>query len=264
MQSHTTWNGTRMPPRTKSKPKSTLASATDRKIKALVFGPPGHGKTHFLGTAVFDERTCPIAIFDFEGGVLDVLTGLPGEGTDWVRIPVNTWDEFNEGYERLRVNDEGFKSTAIDSLSETHIFALMNILDDNRTKREERGDNPDLIQQPDYGVGLIQIRRLVRYFRDLPLHTFYTALPKQEVDSREGMVTMVALAGKAAVEIPGLMTVVGYLALSENDEGETQRVMLLQNYAKMRTKVRTPWGVTAPDELENPTVTSLLDALHYE
>lgn len=230
----------------------------------MIFGPPGHGKTYFLGTAVFDERTCPICLLDFEGGVLDVLAGLPGEGTDWVRVPITTWEDFNQAYERLRVNDEGFKSAGIDSLSETHIFALMNILDANKERREAKGDHPDLIQQGDYGVGLTQLRRLVRYFRDLPLHTFYTALHKDDVDPREGLVKIPNLAGRAAIEIPGLMTVTGYLALTEDDEGNTHRVLILQNYAKIRTKVRTPWGVVAPDEIEDPTVTALLDALNYE
>lgn len=259
MQMRITTSGTRMPPRTK---KGT--SLSDRKIKALIFGPPGHGKTHFLGTAVFDERTSPICILDFDGGVLDVLTGLPGEGTDWVSIPIKTWEDYNAAYERLKTNDEGFKSCAIDSLSETHIFALMHILDENEVRRKAKGDNPDMLQQADYGVGLIQLRRLVRYFRDLPVHTFYTAHHKDDVVPKEGLVTMVNLAGKAAIEVPGLMTVTGYLALSDDDEGNTQRVLLLQNYAKIRTKVRTPWGVTSPDEIVDPTVTSLLDALKYE
>ena len=57
------------------------------------------------------------------------------------------------------------------------------------------------------------------------------------------------------------MTLVGYLALSENEEGDTERVLLLQNYAKIRTKVRMPWGTEAPDELVNPSMTDVLNAL---
>lgn len=239
--------------------KKTPVTEYERYVNGLIFGPAGHGKTYFLGTAALDARTCPIAVLDFEGGVLDVLTGLPGQGTDWVHIPIRTWDDFNQAYERLRVNEEGFKSAAVDSISETHIFALLNLLEDGKPSREKE---PDLIQQGDYGVALIQLRRLVRAFRDLPLHTFFTSHYKDEKDPREGLVKIPSLAGKAAIELPGLMTWVGYLALSENEEGDVERVLLLQNYAKIRTKVRMPWGVEAPDEILNPTVTSLLDALH--
>ena len=32
----------------------------NRFIKALIFGPPGQGKTYLLGTAQEDERTAPM------------------------------------------------------------------------------------------------------------------------------------------------------------------------------------------------------------
>ena len=56
----------------------------------------------------------------------------------------------------------------------------------------------------------------------------------------------------------------GYFAKTENDDGELERLLLLQNYPGFRTKVRSPWGIEAPDELLNPTVTDLLDALGFD
>lgn len=246
--------------RSRKKPAAAPSNGT-RRAKGIIFGPPGHGKTHFIGTAVLDPRTCPIFILDFEGGVEDVLDGLPGgpDGPDWYLITVRSWDDFNEAFERVEKNEEGCKSVAIDSLSETHIFALMHLLDDPTIRR----DDISLLRQDDYGKAMIQLRRLTRSFRDLPLHVFYTAHSKDEVDSKEGLVKMVSLSGKLATEIPGMMTVVGYLALSEDEEGKTQRVLLLQNYAKIRTKIRTPWGIDPPDEIEDPTVSALMDALNY-
>lgn len=226
----------------------------------MIYGPPKHGKTHLLGTAAFDERTAPMAAIDLEGGMVDVLETMPGWGSDFIHIPVGSWQDFNEAYARVDENDEGFKSIALDSLSETHIFALMDLLEDGRPSREK---NPDLIEQGDYGVALVQLRRLVRKLRDLPLHVFYTAHHKEDTDRKEGLITTVNLAGKAAIEIPGLMSFVGYLALSQDEEGETERVLLLQNYAKIRTGVRAAWGTEIPDEIEDPTVTSILDALGY-
>jgi hypothetical protein len=232
-----------------------------RRCKALIFGPPGQGKTHLLGTAVFDERCTPFIIWDFEGEVLDTLGGLPGLGTDWHHERIRTYDDLNTQYERLRVNDEGFKAFALDSLSELHIWMLLQQLDDGKPSRTSE---PDLIQQGDYGVALVQLRRLVRELKDLPLHSFYTAHSKEEAVAKEGLVTMPSMAGKAAYEIPGLMTLVGYLGLTEDDEGATIRSLLLQNYVKVRTKVRTPWGIEAPDEIDNPTITAVLDALKYD
>lgn len=258
-------------PAARQKSAKKSAAEVERKCKGIIFGPPKHGKTRLLGTAVFDKRTCPIAILDLEGGVLEVLDGLPGgpDGPDWYHIPVTDWDDFSNGYERLRANDPKLwsggivpKATAIDSLSETHIMALLTLLDDPGIRREEK--DADLIQQPDYGKALVQLRRLVRTFRDLPMHVFYTAHSKEDVDTKEGLVKTVKLSGQAATEIPGMMSLVGYLALSTNDEGETERVLLLQNYAKIRTGVRAGWNVIVPDEIEDPTITSILDALNYK
>jgi hypothetical protein len=236
----------------------------DRRIKDLTYGPPKTaGKTHFLGTAADDERTAPMAVVDLEGGVLDVLETHPGWGTDLIHIPITDKDSLNEAYERVYQNDEGFKSFGIDSLSETHIFFLMNILDIEHDKREAKGNSTDLIEQGDYGIGLVQLRRFVRYWRDLPIHGFYVAHDKEDTDPREGRITTVNLAGKAATEIPGMMSAYGYLTQEETEEGELLRVMLLKNYAKIRTGVRAGWGIEVPDEIYDPTVTKLLDALGY-
>lgn len=261
-----------MPParRPQSKKKAT-GGQRDRKCKGIIFGPPKHGKSTLLGTAVFDKRTTPINILDLEGGVLDVLDGLPGgpDGPDWYHTPVRSWDDVNEGYERLVNNDPKDwsggvvpKAAAIDSLSETHLMALMTLLDDPSIRRDDK--DKDLIQQPDYGKALVQMRRFAQMFRDLPMHVFYTAHSKDEADPRLGLVKMVKLSGQAATEIPGMMSLVGYLALEEDDEGETRRCLLLQNYAKILTGVRMPWGVQAPDEIYDPTITSILDALKYK
>lgn len=221
-------------------------------LKCIVFGSFGTGKTRFLGTAGQDSRTSPILILDFEGGSLS-LEGV-GEGVDVIRVTSTAIlnDVFN-----LLSGDHPYKSIGFDSLTETHIAALFNILDSDRRKE------PNLIQLQDYGIASVITRRLVRALRDLPMHVFLTALEKQEIDSIRGQVTRVDLSGKLAVEIPALVDVVGYLSSSE-PEGEdvAKRVLVLQNYLKIDAKVRTPIGVEAPDEIWEPTVTKLLDALH--
>lgn len=231
------------------------------RIKKLVYAPPNAGKTVFVGTAALDERTAPIAILDFEGG-LKSIRGLPGEGTDWVPIRCFNWEDFSEAYERLRVNDEGFKSAGLDSLSEVHNYAIENILAEMEDRRKP--ENKDLVEQQDYGKALIQMRRLVREFRDLPLHFFCTAHSKEFTDAREGLLNVPNLYGKAANEIPGLLETVGYLAIMQDEDGQEYRSMLYRNYPKIRTKVRTPWGVEAPEEIDNPTVGKVLDALGYK
>lgn len=226
-----------------------------RFMKGLVFGPPGHGKTTFLGTAQYDERTSPILILDFEGG----SESLVGLDVDIVRV--TDWQTYNEAFDFLVNDKHGYKSVGIDSISETHIFTLLNILRQEGPTRKD----PDLLQQGDYGKALVLMRRLLREFRDLPMHVFFTSLAKEEMDSREGMVKKPALAGALADEVPGMMGVVAYLALTTDQDGNTVRTLLLKNYARIRTKVRSSWAKheEVPNEIDNPTITALLDVLQY-
>lgn len=229
--------------------------ADTRFAKALIFSPPGHGKTHFLGTAQEDERTAPMLLLDFEGGE-ETLSGL-----DIDVAKIRSWDDYSEAYELLTSDsaDNKYRSVGIDSASETHIWALLQIIKRKGPTRKE----PDLIEQGDYGVAGTQMRRLLREFRDLPMHVFYTATTK-EVDERGvGKVKVPALSGQMADEIVALMSIVGYLAIqpSESEDEAIDRILILQNYPGFRTKVRAAWKQIAPDEIENPSITSLMDAL---
>lgn len=237
--------------------------AAKRHAKMLVFSPPGHGKTHLLGTAQEDERTSPMLLLDFEGGD-ESLAGL-----DIDVMSIRAWSDYDEAYELLSSEDHStfpgstlpdggrYRSVGLDSTSETHIWALLQILDKNKVRRNE----PDLIEQGDYGIASTQMRRLLREFRDLPLHIFYTSTSKEIKERRVGQVKVPALAGQMSEEIVSLVSVAGYLAKSVNDDDEEERILILQNYPGFRTKVRTKWFRDAPDEIINPTITSLLDAL---
>lgn len=244
--------------------------AKRRFVKSLVFAPAGHGKTYLLGSAQNDERTAPMLFLDFEGGD-ETLSGL-----DIDVVAIRSWEDYNEVYEILTsgqhwklpgsslARGEKYRSLGIDSISETHVWALLSILEKNAPRRRE----PDLIEQGDYGIASTQMRRLLREFRDLPMHVFYTAHAR-EVDERGvGRVKVPAMAGQMSEEVVGLMSVVGYLAIEprvvEVDGEEVEeagRLLILKNYPGFRTKVRTPWGTPGPDEIEDPTITKILDAL---
>jgi AAA domain-containing protein len=226
-------------------------------LKALIFGPYGSGKTHFLGTAQLDERTSPALYLDFEGGE-QTLSGL---GVDMVQV--RSWEDFNEVYAYLADGKHEYRSILLDSLSETHIFALLNILDESAASRD-----PSLLQIQDYGKASIQMRRLIRAFRDLPYHVLMTAQSKEDTEARVGKVKKPALPGQMADEAPGLFDLCGYLAISpvqDEKTGETRemRSLLLKNFSQFRVKIRTGWGQedTVPDYIDEPTVGSLLDAI---
>lgn len=235
--------------------------ADTRFAKALFFSPAGHGKTHLLGTAQEDERTSPMLLLDFEGGH-ETLAGLDIDVAE-----IRSWDDYSEAYEILSDPESPYKSVGVDSASETHTWALLTILDKQVARREGSGArDPDLLEQGDYGKGATQMRRLLREFRDLPMHVFFTAGAKEVEERGVGKVKVPALTGQMAEEIVHLMSIVGYLALtpSEEDSSVQERLLLLQGYPGFRTKVRSPWKFIAPDELEEPSITKLLDSLEFK
>ena len=233
-----------------------------RYAKILVFGPWGSGKTTLIGSAVEDERTAPMLLLNFEGGE----SSLAGLGVDVVDI--DSWEKYNDVLAYLRSGTHHYKSVGLDSITETHVFALFKLLDDDADNRE----NTDLIQVGDYGIASVQLRRLIRDFRDLKMHVFMTALSKIDTDPREGQITTLALSGKLAGEIPGIVDAVLYISRVDvpNDDpklpSEEGRALIFHSYRGIRTKFRLPLAMakTVPSEIVNPTVTSMLDALHYE
>jgi hypothetical protein len=222
-------------------------------IKALIHSPAGHGKTHFLGTAQNDERTYPMAFVNFEGGE-QTLAGLDIDVFD-----IRDWKDYDDVYALLRDPKNPYKSVGVDSITETQITGLMNILEKD-TKRVD----PDQLSQPDWGIILVRMRRVIRHFvKMLPMHVFLTALSKDDVVARVGQVKIPAVQGAFASELPGILDVVGYLALEEAD-GETNRLLLLHDYPKFSVKCRTPWDMEVPSEIVDPDVTKLLDTLGYK
>lgn len=230
-----------------------------RKLNALFYGPTGNGKTRLLGTAQDDPRTSPMLFVDFEGGT----STLAGKDIDIQRIL--KWEDFDDVVNFLRFSDHKYKSVGVDSVSESHVFSLLQLLDSDR-----RRAIPDLLEQGDYGIALVQMRRLFRRFRDLPIHFMATSLVKDDVDPAIGKVYKPALVGALADEAPGIFDIVSYLGtaqLKDTDEvTRLHRVLVLQNYPAYRVKSRVPEALIPnfPDELIDPTITQLLDALKIE
>ena len=97
--------------------------ASLKRLKLLCFAPPGHGKTHLLGTAQEDDRTYPMAFLDWESGS-ETLAGL-----DIDVFPLRSWKDADEVLEYLEYGDtvkingrkidfSEYRSIGVDSVSE--------------------------------------------------------------------------------------------------------------------------------------------------
>ena len=236
---------------TPRKPEDALAA------KVLIHAPAGHGKTHLLGTAQADPRTFPMAFLNFEGGEQS-LSGLDIDVFD-----IRDSKDYDEVYKDLKHPQSPHKSVGVDSITETQISALLEILDKDTINRADE----DQLAQQDWGIVLIRMRRIVRqYVKMLPQHVFMTALSKDAVIPRVGSVKAPAMQGAFASELPGIVQAVGYLAVEDGESGlpeDQKRILLLNGYPKFSVKARSPWGMTVPTEIEEPTITKVLDALGF-
>lgn len=240
----------------------------DEMLKMLFYSPAGHGKTTLLGTAIGDPRLCPMLFVDFEAGTksikskvlrldLDDLGKVKPEIGKAHAVRIKAWEDFNVVYNFLANEDHGYQSVAIDSLTEVNYLNLTTIVG----KEVELSDHdPDIAYQEDYLRSIAQMRRLIRFFRDLPMHVFFTAGASEFTDARtKKMQYRPGLTGKLVMELPGLVDTIGYLAVVE-DGDETYRCLFVQPTEKFMAKDRSEGGILG-DEIEEPTLPELLDTL---
>lgn len=247
--------------------------------KMLIYGPAGVGKTKFGATA-------PKPIFvNADGGTLTIAKNrikIPGFDVNNF-LDMNNLAEFlsehviyrDKLYDAVNtsmsakaisqikdklwlldhVDGRGanepliYESVVMDTFDEIQKKSMDGIL--LEPKRLEKQD-PDKATLDDWGKNHQQSRKLVRFFKDLPLHL--VMLCHDVNDSEETGEPMVRpmMTPKLATEVMGYMDMVGYLYVKPTDTNPEERKMLIKPWKKYRAKIRCPEGVVAPMALTNP------------
>ncbi|NDK08474.1 AAA family ATPase [Candidatus Gracilibacteria bacterium] len=162
---------------------------TDHKIKALIYGGSGMGKTTFGGTA-------PNCIFaSAEAGMLS----LGGKDIDFVDI--KTIIDLKQLYEYLKKGGHPYESVVIDSISEINDIIKMEL--------EKKRGRP--LQLQDWGVIAKTIESTLRDFRSLNMHVIFIAQEKEINDETKIAKIVPMLNGQSATRIAYFMDIVGYI-----------------------------------------------------
>lgn len=232
-------------------------------LNILIYGDSGVGKTVLAGSADQVPSMRPVLVVDMEAGTESLRYTYPE--VDIVR-PTN-WAQMNEVYEALWSGNHGYKTVVLDSLTEIQKFNMYSIL--QRLVREVDPErDPDVPGMYEWGKNTEQIRKFVRAFRDLEIHTIFTALMKTDKDPRSGtLIKKPSLSGKLADEVAAFLDIVGhmYVKLVPREDGgteeskEAKRLLLCQAIEGTIAKDRT---ASLPLVMEEPSMKKLFDCMY--
>lgn len=230
----------------------------DLKIKMLVYGAAGVGKTTLGASAMDDERTAPVLFINVEGGMLSVVDKSPDA---W---DLNTYAELDDIFWFLAKGEHSYKTVVIDSLSELQMLNLDHIMKQQLQKTPKAGSKSreDVfdVWLEDYGKSTQQMRSIIRRFRDLPMHVIFTCLESMTMDDHTIKAVHPALTPKLRGAVMGYMDIVGYLYTKqlEEDGKKTVRQMLVQPHDKWEAKDR---GGKLGMVVQEPTMPMIMEAV---
>ncbi len=258
----------------------TVKPRLERFLKLLVYGNYGVGKTTLAASALEVPIMNNVLLLNAESGDLSVehMQNLDA-------IEVRTFRQLGQIHEFLKqhckARDDGdtkqlcvleagvrgcdvadiktprqYRTVIMDSLSEIEAYCftqLLGITDTTRLDEEVQSS-----EWTEYKKNNTMMLRVVRAFRDLPMHVIFTAGEKYTQDEKKKYRYVPDMTGQLSKKIQGFMDMVGYYAQGQN-EGKIERHLYVMPAPNGKYDAKHRYQAFKGDRFIDPTIGSILE-----
>lgn len=230
-------------------------------LNALIFGPPGVGKTTLCCTAQDSEHGRDVLLFDIDGGFASVADRDDiAVWPDREELPDPTWKDFRKLIDTMiSLGPKApYKTWILDSTSSIYNDLILPHITGGKDKQ------PRIQDWGEANRLLVKLIFDVKTMNSYGINTFFIGHIKEEReqigDKPEDFVTNIRLAGTpgARDEVLRTVNVVGYYGW---DRRKTKRILQFRPEARVDgPKFQQPQtGPQMPLEMTDPTMSEILE-----